>query len=300
MLNRILIVDDDIALNQSMHEFLAMVDFIVCAVSNAEKALDFLKKENFDVVITDIRMPGMDGLELTELIKKDYDSDVIIMTGYSDEHSYENAINKGASDIVFKPVRFKELLLRLKRVLRERELKRERFEMLEKLNKLAITDDLTKLYNSRYFYNQIDLEIDRFNRYSHSLSLLLFDIDYFKEYNDKYGHLQGDKVLAKIGSLTKSCLRKMDTACRYGGEEFTVILPEINCQEAEHVAKRIRAAVEEEVFSPVPGSTVTITISVGVTEHNADEEISKFVQRADKAMYEAKRKGRNRIYSIPS
>ncbi len=148
MLNSILIVDDDVTLNQSIHEFLTMLDFKVHSVSNAEKALDFLKENSFDVVITDIRMPGMDGLELTEMIKKDYDSDVIIMTGYSENHSYENAINKGASDIVFKPVRFEELLLRLKRVLRERQLKRERFEMLEKLNKLAITDDLTKLYNS--------------------------------------------------------------------------------------------------------------------------------------------------------
>ncbi len=107
-------------------------------------------------------------------------------------------------------------------------------------------------------------------------------------------------MLSKIGRITKTCLRKMDTACRYGGEEFTVILPEINCQEAEHVAKRIRTAVEEEVFSPYPGSKIAITISIGVTEHTADEDISTFVQRADKAMYVAKEKGRNRIFSIPS
>ncbi len=298
MADCILIVDDDIPVNESMHEFLSLLDYNVKSVSNAQEALDVIKKDNIDVVITDIRMQGMTGLELTELIKKDYDTDVIVMTGYSGDHSYEDAISKGASDFVFKPIRFEELLLRLKRVISERELKKERFVMLEKLNQLAITDDLTKLYNSRYFYQQLDLEIDRFNRYNHSLSLLLFDIDHFKAYNDKYGHLEGDKVLAKIGQIIRSCLRRMDTACRYGGEEFTVILPEINSEEAIHVAKRIREAVENEIFLPEPEAKVTVTVSIGVTEYHPDEKISTFVQKADKAMYASKEKGRNTITSL--
>jgi hypothetical protein len=167
-----------------------------------------LSVNTLEVVITDIMLPGMDGLELTDRIKRDHEIDVIVMTGYSTEYSYEEAISKGASDFVFKPVRFEELLLRLKRVLNERRLNQERVHMLEKLKKLSITDGLTQLFNSRHFYNQLKGEIERFNRYGHKLSLLLLDIDNFKDFNDTYGHLEGDKILVRLGRIIKSCLRK--------------------------------------------------------------------------------------------
>jgi len=294
----VLIVDDDVAIRDSLHEFISMANYKSYKASSAEEALELLKKMKINVVITDIMLPGLDGLELTDLIKKSYDVDVIVMTGYSGNYSYEEAINRGASDLVFKPVRYKELLMRLKRVLKEHQLTRERIQMLGKLQKLAITDGLTKLYNSRYFYNQVDLEVDRSNRYRHPLSLLLLDIDHFKVYNDTHGHLEGDKVLVRIGEVIKACLRKMDTAYRYGGEEFTVILPETNGQEAAHVAERIRSSIEKEVFSPDPGQENKITISIGVTEYIAGERISALVERADKAMYISKEKGRNRISAI--
>jgi len=294
----ILIVDDDPAIRDSLHEFVSMADYKSYKASSAEEALELLKKRNINVVITDIMLPGLDGLELTDLIKKSYDTDVIVMTGYSGNYSYEEAINKGASDLVFKPVRYKELLMRLKRVLKEQQLTRERIQMLGKLQKLAITDGLTKLYNSRYFYNQVDLEVDRSNRYHHTLSLLLLDIDHFKVYNDTYGHLEGDKVLVRMGEVIKVCLRKMDTAYRYGGEEFTVILPETNGQEAIHVAERIRSSIEKEVFSPDSGQANKITISIGVTEYIPGERISALVERADKAMYISKENGRNRISAL--
>ena len=222
------------------------------------------------------------------------------MTGYSDDYSYEEAINIGASDFVIKPVRLEELLLRLKRVLKERKLTEERIRMMEKLQKLAITDGLTKLYNSRSFYSQLELEVDRFNRYKHPLALLLLDIDHFKEYNDAYGHLEGDKVLVRFSQIIKSCLRANDSAYRYGGEEFTVILPETAGEEAKTVAQRIRAALEAEKFSPEQESEkeVTITISIGVTEYFPKEELSAFIQRADQARYLSKQNGRNRVSSL--
>ncbi|MFC1798452.1 diguanylate cyclase [Thermodesulfobacteriota bacterium] len=296
--SHVLIVDDDTAIRDSLSEFVKMANYISYQAGSAEEALDILKSNKIHVVITDIMLPGLDGLELTDLIKKGYDSDVIVMTGYSGSYSYEEAINKGASDLVFKPVRYKELLLRLKRVLREQNLTRERVQMLGKLQKLAITDGLTKLYNSRYFYNQMDMEVDRTRRYQHTLSLLLLDIDHFKEYNDTYGHLEGDKVLLRIGEIIKACLRKMDTAYRYGGEEFTILLPETNAEEAEYVAERIRAGIESEVFSPEPDDKAVNTISIGVTQYRPDERISSFVERADKAMYMSKEKGRNRISTL--
>jgi diguanylate cyclase (GGDEF)-like protein len=292
---RILIVDDDVAVRNTMYEYITAAGYYSEAVSCAEEALESLEKDNFHVVVTDIMLPAMGGLELTKLIKRDNASDVIVMTGYSDDFSYEEAINIGASDFVIKPVRLEELLLRLKRVLKERELTNERIRMMEKLQKLAITDGLTRLYNSRSFYSQLELEVDRFNRYQHPLTLLLLDIDHFKDYNDKYGHLEGDKVLVRFSQIIRNCLRTNDSAYRYGGEEFTVILPETAGEEARTVAQRIRAALEAEPFSPEDGEEVTVTISIGLTEYHAKEELSTFIQRADQAMYRSKRSGRNKV-----
>jgi diguanylate cyclase (GGDEF)-like protein len=294
----VLIVDDDSDIRDTIHDFVKMAGYSSSTASSAEEALEFLKTNSMEIVITDIRLPGKDGLELTSSIKKKYDIDVIVMTGFSGDYSYENVINKGASDLVFKPVRYQELLLRLKRVIKERQLTKERVLMLEKLQELAITDGLTKLYNLRHFYNQLEVEIDRSNRYGHALALLLLDIDNFKEYNDTFGHLKGDKVLIRIAQIIRSCLRTMDSAFRYGGEEFTVILPETSAEEAKTAAQRIRSAVESEKFFPEPGKSRTITVSTGITEYVKKEELTLFVQRADKAMYESKEKGRNCISSL--
>jgi two-component system cell cycle response regulator len=296
--DHILIVDDDEAIRDSMHEFMTENGFNAFAASSAEEAIKILKANTIEIVITDIMLPDQDGLELTDLIKENFDIDVIVMTGYSGSYSYEEAINKGASDFIFKPVRFEEVLLRLKRVLRERQLAKDRERILEKLEKLAITDGLTKLYNLRHFYNQLEVEVDRSNRYGHSLGLLLLDIDHFKVYNDTYGHLEGDKVLIKLCQIMRSCLRTMDSAYRYGGEEFTIILPETGGGEAKTVAQRIRKAVETEKFFPEPNKPHQVTISIGVTEYRQEEKFASFIKRADKAMYLSKLAGRNKVSSL--
>jgi len=292
---RVLIVDDEEAVRNTMNEYIQAAGYDSEAVSCAEEALELMAKDHFQVIITDIMLPAMGGLELTKTIRKNKDTDVIVMTGYADDYSYEGAINVGASDFVIKPVRLEELLLRLKRVLKERELTRERVRMMEKLQKLAVTDGLTKLYNSRSFYSQLETEIDRFNRYRHPLALLLLDLDHFKDYNDSYGHLEGDKVLVRFSQIIKSCLRTNDSAYRYGGEEFTVILPETAGAEARTVAQRIRSALEAERFLPENGKEVQITISIGVTQYHSKEDLSTFIQRADKAMYLSKQNGRNKV-----
>ncbi len=294
----VLIVDDDSDIRNTIKDFVNMAGYNSSTASSAEEALEFLKSNPVEIVITDIRLPGKDGLELTTAIKEKYDLDVIVMTGFIGDYSYENVINKGASDLVFKPVRYQELLLRLKRVMKERQLTKERSLMLEKLQELAITDGLTKLYNLRHFYNQLEVEIDRSNRYGHSLALLLLDIDNFKLYNDSFGHIKGDKVLVRVAQIIRTCLRTMDSAFRYGGEEFTVILPETSAKEAKTAAQRIRASVESEKFYPEPGKPYTITISTGVTEYVKKEEMAAFVQRADKAMYASKEKGRNCVSAL--
>jgi diguanylate cyclase (GGDEF)-like protein len=290
---RILIVDDKPDIRNSMCEYLRLAGFEAESVASAEAALDLIGQTPFDVMIADIAMPGLGGLELTRLVKRDHCVDVIVMTGYTQNYSYEDAINIGASDFVIKPVRYEELLLRVRRVLRERELTDERNRMLEKLQRLAITDGLTTLYNSRHFYSQLELEADRSIRYKHPLALLLIDIDRFKEFNDSYGHLEGDKVLVRFSQILKSCLRANDSAYRYGGEEFTVILPETAAEEARTVAQRIRVALEAERFLPPPGRPVSKTISIGVTEYAPMEDMTTFIRRADEAMYISKMNGRN-------
>ena len=297
----ILIVDDDPNVRVPMTEFIEQSGFKVSSVSNAENALEKIKNGNIHVVITDIQLPGMNGLEFTDNVKKSFDVDVIVITGFSTDYSYEEAVEKGASDFIFKPVRFRELLLRLKRVLKERDLADERDRMLTELKNLAITDGLTNLYNSRQFYSQLELEMDRSIRYHHPLSLMLFDIDHFKQYNDTFGHLEGDKVLIRIGQTTKAFLRTMDTAYRYGGEEFTVILPETSGAEALTVGERIRANVEAEKFIQ-NDDIVTVTISVGIAQYNYKEKPSHFVKRADEAMYTSKDTGRNKVsfLSVPA
>jgi len=162
---------------------------------------------------------------------------------------------------------------------------------------LSITDALTGLYNSRYFYSQLQAEMERADRYRHPFSLLLLDIDDFKDFNDTYGHVEGDDVLVRLGEVIQRCLRKTDSAYRYGGEEFTVALPETAGDAAIILAERIRKEFADERFYPLGGDTaVRKTVSVGVTQYIFHEELKAFLKRADFNMYHAKDQGKNRVY----
>jgi diguanylate cyclase (GGDEF)-like protein len=166
--------------------------------------------------------------------------------------------------------------------------------MEERLREMTITDDLTKLYNMRHFYEQLRLEMDRALRYKHSLSLLLLDVDRFKQYNDTHGHLEGDKILSRVGEVIRECLRKSDSAYRYGGDEFIVILPNTHGKEAKKVAERITVSFPRQDSGDIPDGTVQTTLSVGVVEYEEGEELSRLVSRADQTMYTAKKQGGNR------
>ncbi len=291
----ILIVDDDIAIKESVEEYLKILSYDVKSALNAKEALTILENFDADMVLTDIMMQGMDGLELTKRIKAKFDIDVMVMTGYSADYSYEEAVKAGASDFIFKPFRFEELDLRIKRVLRESQFKKERAVLLKEMEKLAITDGLTNLYNSRQFFNQIKQEIKRYDRYSRSLSLLILDIDYFKRYNDTWGHLEGDKVLMHIGRIISSCMRSMDTAYRYGGEEFAILLPETVLKKACVVGARIKDNIASEIFRPEKDKTQSVTVSIGACELVDGEDFTSFIKRTDKAMYKSKETGRNKL-----
>lgn len=163
---------------------------------------------------------------------------------------------------------------------------------------LSITDALTGLYNSRHFFNRATEEIERSNRYGSPLSLILMDVDNFKLYNDTYGHMEGDHVLAGLAEVIRSEIRGADSAYRYGGEEFIVIFPETEPPEALVVAERLRAAFAATVFSPLPGEEVRTSISVGGGCYRPEEGLTPFVKRVDEAMYSAKNCGKNRVVFV--
>ena len=170
----------------------------------------------------------------------------------------------------------------------------EKIKMEKELLELSITDSLTGLHNRRHFFNELDKEIERVKRQGIRLSLLLFDLDDFKAYNDIHGHLEGDKVLQHVGDAVKKSIRRVDSAYRYGGDEFTVILPGAGKEEAARVAERIRYAFRK---NPMLQQS---SLSIGLVQFNPQFDLTTFIQRADEAMYTAKRLGGNQIYIRPA
>jgi len=221
------------------------------------------------------------------------------MTGYSSEYSYEDAIKNGASDLLFKPVKLNELILRINRVIKERSLLNERDKIIKELERLAIEDSLTGLYNSRHFFDQLDKEIKRSDRYLHPISLMFIDIDNFKGINDTHGHMIGDKILSLIAKKIKSCLRSHDTAFRFAGDEFTIILPVTIASEAKVVADRIIANFTNKSLVLNENEISEITLSIGIAEYQRCEENKQFVHRTDLVMYEAKLREGNSVIISP-
>ena len=167
----------------------------------------------------------------------------------------------------------------------------------KRYRELSIVDDLTQLYNSRHFYFQLKIELDRSNRYEQPITLLLLDLDNFKDFNDTYGHVEGDLVLRRLGQVVKRCLRETDFAFRYGGEEFTILLPMTTSTDAAVTAERIRMEFKKEIFTPVPGQDVYKTVSTGLAQYRPQEEMKAFVHRVDQLMYQGKKCGKDTVCS---
>ena len=169
----------------------------------------------------------------------------------------------------------------------------------QRYREMSITDSLTKLFNSRHFFRQLGNEVERAKRYGFALSLILLDIDDFKKYNDSYGHLEGDDVLKALANVIRKNLRTSDSAFRYGGEEFTLLLPETESENAFIAAERLRKDFKNLVLSPSPGVEVHMSVSIGVSRYVPDEQPSSFLKRADEAMYKAKKQGKNCVLMSP-
>jgi diguanylate cyclase (GGDEF)-like protein len=170
---------------------------------------------------------------------------------------------------------------------------REKEKLEEEVRRLSITDDLTGLYNHRHFFKTLEIELARLKRQKTSLSLLMFDLDNFKKYNDLYGHLEGDKVLKSIGEIVIHSIRyNVDSGYRYGGDEFAVLLIGASLEQAMTIAERIRSSIEQVNYQ-----NITVTVSVGLTEYRDPFDLEAFVKSADDAMYMAKHSGGNQIHT---
>ncbi len=164
----------------------------------------------------------------------------------------------------------------------------------KRYRQLSTVDELTGLFNKRYLNNYLGSEISRVERHGQLLSLIIMDIDNFKHHNDTYGHADGDKVLARLGELITEHVRSCDQACRYGGEEFVIVLPSTAGEGSVMLGERIRVAFAEEGFYPTPDEKVTKTLSLGITQYVPGDNIESFIKRADANLYAAKRQGKNR------
>jgi two-component system cell cycle response regulator len=271
----ILIVDDEAEVGTVVKALLMSLGFNAEYVEDGNSALELLRKGDYNFLITDINMPYLNGIDLIKIVSTENpDISIIAMTGYDKDYTYMDVINAGAADFIVKPFNIDEIEAKISRVLTERNTR-------EKLEKLSITDDLTGLYNQRHFYHKLRDEIERANRQRRYLSLILLDLDNFKLYNDRFGHLAGDDVLSKSGKIIQSNIRdNVDTAFRYGGDEFAVILVEADESIVESIIERIKAGFD---------GTSEVGASVGFATYSSGMKMQDLINIADKRLYEEKR-----------
>lgn len=270
----ILIVDDDRYVRETFEQLLSALGFVAASASGGPEALDLLSKARFTFLLTDMRMPDMDGMELIRKVNTEFpDMDIIAMTGYSEGYRYVDVINAGASDFVKKPFEFGELEAKIRRIINERSLRGE-------LERLSITDSLTGLYNQRHFYDRLKEEIIRSARQKHPLSLILLDLDNFKEYNDTHGHLAGDEVLRNVGIVVNKSIRVgVDSGYRYGGDEFAIILIDAD----QGAVREIRRRIKDSLWDGVK-----IGVSMGSAVLHEGMSAQELIKGADEHLYTEK------------
>lgn len=290
----ILIVEDS-SVNGKLCERLLNKDGYDTAIcTDGESAIEFLKTNSPDLILLDIIMPGIDGYEFSRVMKNNPQTKhtpIIFLSAMDDEKSIIKGFDNGAVDFITKPFRHRELLARTRTHV---ELKRAK----EKLIRMAITDELTGLVNRRYFMGRLLHEYERTKRYKSVFTVLMIDLDYFKNVNDTYGHQAGDTVLRTVSDSMKLSLRLSDIIGRIGGEEFAVILPETEINTAMLISERLRKSVDDQDINH-KNCKIKITISIGASQSLKDDlSIDDVLQRADSALYKAKDNGRNKTYSV--
>ncbi|KNZ70670.1 response regulator receiver modulated diguanylate cyclase [Thermincola ferriacetica] len=292
--NHILIVEDNPLTANQLKSFLETVGYKVSLCLNAEQARNFLTEETPDLIILDIILPDTDGYELCRWIREETRLRLIPIIFVSAKDGLDDKVlglQAGGDDYITKPFAMEELLARIEVIL----------QRMRVFHELSMRDELTGSYNRRYFNERLTEEVHRVKRYGRPLTVAMIDIDHFKQVNDTYGHQVGDFVLTKLVEFLQNNLRKSDLVARFGGEEFVVLLTEIDADSAERLMERIRSALENATFiynrEPLfEKISVKITVSIGLASCPKDAtDPERIISLADEALYIAKNTGRNRI-----
>ncbi len=289
----ILVIDDDEQVCTIIKKVVETHGHQVHTVGSGTEALEKIRKNGFDIIITDIRLPDVNGMEILREAKAiSADTDVIIITGYSSIESAVECMKAGALDYIPKPINFDHMTIVIDKAVERKELIKAARER-DVYRTQSLTDGLTGLFNFKYFHDTLTRKIAKCLRTGELFSLLMLDIDNFKLVNDVHGHQAGNAVLKGIaGILTANC-REYDVIARYGGEEFSIILPSAKIDSASRLAERILRAVSSARFEPV---TDPVTISIGVSSFPVHATTAEeLIHKADVALYQSKRLGKDRF-----
>jgi len=295
----VLAVDDDADVLDVLVRLLRKEKGNVFSASSVAEALSIIDKETLDMAVIDIIMPGVDGTEICRHLRRvsqNADAYVIFVSARRAPEERVAGLDLGADDYIAKPFEPPELAARIRAGRRVIETRNELKARNRILAELAVTDELTRLYNRRFFDQSLGVEFERARRYERALTLLLADIDYFKRINDSFGHPAGDVVLSNVAQFIAGAIRKSDTAASFGGEEFAVLLPEIQGAAGLAVAEKIRAGIAESTVE-VDGNQLNVTVSIGVASFDGFNRTSpaELLRATDSALYAAKNGGRNRV-----
>jgi two-component system cell cycle response regulator len=296
-----LIIDDDDKVRTEVKQFLNQAGLFdqYYEASDGIEGFKVLLNKDVDLILCDVMMPGIDGFKFLSMKKarpEFNDIPVIMLTGAEDVKLKIKGLEQGASDYITKPFDPGELIARVRVHFKIKALQEELRATNKRLEELSNTDGLTKLYNRRYFMELLELEFQRARRYDSNMAFVMIDIDHFKNFNDTYGHLLGDRILIEIASILQENLRVHDIVGRYGGEEFALLTPETDQKGALVVAERYRRRIEDFVL--MEGEKhLKITISLGIAcyPHQQINSVDDLIRLADNALYKAKRNGRNRV-----
>jgi len=303
----ILLAEDNPVSSKLIENMLKKVGHEVTTASNGSQALELFNEKFFPIVLTDWMMPEMDGLDLCKAIRNSSPEGyvyIILLTARDSKDDIVAGLKAGADDYLSKPISHLELIARLNSGIRILKLERSLKLASEEIRILSITDALTGCFNRGYLNEHLLQEIMRSKRYNHSLSVVMCDIDHFKQVNDTYGHQTGDRVLIAFAQVIREKIReKIDWSVRYGGEEFLVVLPETEINNGCITAERLRQAVSQMEIK-VQDKAIKVTASFGVTGFDIDTDDGKIspdsmINRADEHLYKAKREGRNRVCAGP-
>lgn len=307
---RVLIVEDDAVSRMILRRAVERFGHECLTATDGSEAWEMYQESpEVDVVISDWMMPGLDGPALCEKIRnhaghRDGYPFFIFLTALRDKAHRLEGMQAGADDYLSKPLDRDELEVRLIAAARVTSLHRQlssQKKELEKLNfelfKQARRDPLTRLGNRLRLREDLETLRAQVERYGHSYSAVLCDVDSFKLYNDRYGHLKGDEVLQKVAEAILQSFRTGDTSYRYGGEEFLIILPEQSLESAALAAERLRRAVEELAIPHEDSKSGIVTVSCGLAELSPDEKktVEELLKEADEALYQAKEGGKNKV-----